>query len=339
MLFALAILTALLTLCSSCGEQRHAKDIAKKPPITVHVATARELGRPASDEVVGTVRPKMRSVISAKISGRIEEILAVPGQEVKGGELLLKLEAEDRAAKVQQAQAVHEQALRDMERATRLLSEHAMAQQNHDAAVATEGVARAALAEAKTMLGYAQIAAPFDGVVTQKYVEVGDLAAPGVPLLEVISRGALRLEAEIPETSFRSVKLGAVLSVRITGNAADIPAPVSEIVPTADPLSRTFLVKLDLPAMDQLFPGQFGRVTIPVGEVRALRVPEASLIRRGQLEMVYVAKDGRSQLRLVKSGRLVGDDVEMLSGIDAGEQVIIDKLAELADQHPIEIAN
>src|ERR1019366_6953885 len=123
----------------------------------------------------------------------------------------------------------------------------------------------------------------------------------------------LRLEADVPEALIGNVKLGDKLAVRIAAVASEIDGTVAEISPAADPNSRTFLVKLDLPGATGLRSGQFGRVAVPVGEASAIRVPAAAVIQRGQMELVFVVASGQAQLRLVKTGSRVGEEVKVVS--------------------------
>jgi multidrug efflux pump subunit AcrA (membrane-fusion protein) len=111
---------------------------------------------------------------------------------------------------------------------------------------------------------------------------------------------------------------------------------VSEIAPNADPGSRTFRVKLDLPPAPGLRPGQFVRLQVPVGESRCLRVPASALVQRGQLEIVFVAANQKAQLRLAKTGRCFGNTVEVLSGLDADDSVVVDGADRLSDGQPVE---
>lgn len=139
----------------------------------------------AIEEVVGTVRPKLRSDIEAKVSGRIEQMRAVPGQLVKRGELLVQLDAREIQAKLDQATASRDQAESDLVRYTKLIAQHAITQQEFEASQSRARIARASVTEAETMLGYTKITAPFNGVITSKLSDVGDLAAPGRPLLKM----------------------------------------------------------------------------------------------------------------------------------------------------------
>ena len=193
------------------------------------------------------------------------------------------------------------------------------------------------MAEAQTLLGHAKIVAPFAGMITRKLADVGDLAAPGKLLLELEDPTALRLEADVPEALIDRLKTGARFKIRISSLTNELEGITSEITPVADPGSRTFLVKFDLPQAEGLRVGQFGRAQIPVGEGAALRVPASALIQRGQMELVFVATEGRAQLRLVKTGKRVGGEIEVVSGISAGEKVVSDGATNLTDGQPLTI--
>lgn len=324
----------LVPLFVSCGDHAASHGPAVRVLPAVEVKTAQVLLRPytASEEVVGTVRSKQRALVEPKVSGRVVEYTAAPGHLVKSGDLLVRLDVQEIRAKVDQAKAMLDQAGRDFERQKQLIASNATTRQDYDAAEARVKIAVAGLSEAETMLGYAKVTAPFDGVVTRKLAEVGDLAMPGKPLLEMESPAALRFEADLPEALIDNVKLGDKLRVRL---AKVVEGVVGEISPVADPVSRTFLVKLDLPAADGVRTGQFGRVSVPVGEARLLLVPQNAILKRGQMEIVFVTKEGKAALRLVKTGRVLDGGVEILSGVDEGEQVVLDKAASLSDAQPV----
>jgi len=115
-----------------------------------------------------------------------------------------------------------------------------------------------------------------------------------------------------------------------------LEALISEIAPSADPNSRTFLVKLDLPAHPGLRSGQFGRMAIPLAEVNALRIPASAVVARGQLELVFVVTNRQAQLRLVKTGKRIGQQVEIVSGLSPGESIVVEGAAQLTDGQPLE---
>ena len=174
-------------------------------------------------------------------------MLVVPGQLVTNGELLVQLDAHEIQSRLDQAAASRQQAESDLKRATDLMQQKILSQSEFDNTQSKFRIAAAAEAEANTMLDYTVIVAPFDGVVTRKLTDVGDLAAPGKALLQMENPDTLRLEADMPEALIGNVKLGDKLAVRIAAVTNDITGTVAEMSPTADSNSRTYLVKLDLP--------------------------------------------------------------------------------------------
>ena len=203
---------------------------------------------------------------------------------------------------------------------TRLLA----AKARHDVAAASEVQAEAAVAEANTAVGFTRIAAPFDGLVVAKLADAGTLAAPGVPLLTIEDTTRFRLEAMVDESHVGAVHLGETVPVVIDslGNQT-ITGKVVQIVPIADPASRTFTVKVDLPTNPQIRSGLFGRARFACGEREAMLVPRNALIHRGQLVGVYVVgKDNIASLRYVTSGKLSANLVEVLSGLENGERIV-----------------
>ncbi|MEI8290854.1 MAG: efflux RND transporter periplasmic adaptor subunit [Verrucomicrobiota bacterium] len=305
------------------------------PSANVRAQTVERKPRAATEEVVGTVRPKSSAVIEAKVSGRIEQMLVVPGQLVKAGERLARLDAHEIQSRLEQAAAARQQAETELKRFTSLLEQKILSQAEFDSAQSKYRMAAAAEAEAKSMLDYTVIAAPFEGVITRKLADVGDLAAPGKPLLHMENPDTLRLEADVPEALVGNVKLGDKLTVRIAAVSTGIEGTVAEISPTADPNSRTYLVKLDLSSATGFRSGQFGRVAVPVGEARAIRVPAVAVIQRGQMELVFVVVGNHAQMRLVKTGSRIGDEIELVAGLNSGEQVVTDGGAALADGQPV----
>jgi RND family efflux transporter MFP subunit len=306
------------------------------PAASVGVHTAEMQRYTVTEEAVGTVRATLQARIEARVAGRIDRMLAAPGQTVQAGERLARLDVQEIGAKLDRAIAVRAQAEGDLRRERELLARGAATPAELDAAQARASVARAAVREAETMLGYADIVAPFTGVVTRKLADVGDLAGPGRPLLELEDPTQLRLEADVPETIIGAVTLGATMAVHVPSVAGTLQGTVSEMAPAADPHSRTFRVKLDLPATPGLRAGQFGRVAVPVGDSTSLRVPMEAVVRRGQLEIVFVVAGRYAQMRLVKTGKSFGGDVEILSGLEAGDRVVVEGAPSLTDGQPVE---
>jgi RND family efflux transporter MFP subunit len=328
------VLLAFLAGCHPKREPGLAVPLAVAPVEVVLVSDKEYL---ATEEVIGTVRAKLRTTIEAKISSRIERMAVRVGQRVQPGQLLVVLDAREIQARLDQAKAVREQVQQDRKRFATLLQQNAVTQQEFEVVESRARVAEAAVIEGETLLGYAQITAPFAGVVTRKLADVGDLAIPGRALLEVEDPSALRLDADIPEALIDRVRLNEKRTVRVASLTNEIEGVVSEIAPAADPSSRTFSVKLDLPELPGLRIGQFGRVAVPVSAVTTVRVPGRAVLVRGQMEIVFVVANQRAQMRLVKTGKRWGDEVEIVSGLDAGESVVTVDPVRLRDGQPVEV--
>jgi RND family efflux transporter MFP subunit len=324
---------------SGCGAKpvKSSDNSSSLPSVQVRAQTVERKSRAATEDVVGTVRPKLSATIEAKVSGRIDKMLVVPGQSVAAGEPLAHLDAAEISSRFDQANASLTQAEQDWRRIAKLFEQQASTRSEYDAADARFSMAKAAAAEAKAMMSYCEVLAPFDGVITRKLADVGDLATPGKPILQIENPDTLRLEADVPEALISNVKLGDKLPVRIAAVGNEMQGTVAELSPTADPNSRTYLVKLDVTGVTGLRSGQFGRVAVPVGQASALRVPASAVVERGQMEMVFVIAAGHAQLRLVKTGSRVGDEIELASGLDSGEQVVIENAANLADGQPVDV--
>jgi len=334
--FTVAALLLAIFALNGCGHKpATAADFLPVATVQVHVAKSKS--RVATEEDIGTVRARLHAVIEAKVSGKIEQMLVVPGQQVTSGELLATIDAREVQAQLDQAAAVRQQAESDLKRATDLFQQKILSPAEFDTAQSKFRVADAAAVEAKTLLGYTKVTAPFNGVITRKDADVGDLAVPGKSLLEMEDARHLRLEADVPEALVDNIALGDKLPIRIGVLETNLEGVVSEIAPSADPNSRTFLVKLDLPSIPGLRAGQFGRVAVPVGKTSALRVPASAVLQRGEMELVFIVTNGHAQLRIVKTGKHVGNEVELVSGVDAGEQVVVDGAGGLVDGQEVTV--
>jgi RND family efflux transporter MFP subunit len=125
------------------------------------------------------------------------------------------------------------------------------------------------------------------------------------------------------------------LVILVEGITNGLTGTVSEIAPTVDSTSRTLRVKLDLANASPVRSGQFARLVVPVGESNSIRVPASAVLQRGQLEIAFAVTNQTAQLHLVKTGRRVGNEVEIISGLDAGDQVVIEGAAQLVDNQPV----
>ncbi len=323
---------------AGCHRDPVVKPGAEAPAVRVGVERVEWERHVAVEEVVGTVRARTRALLEAKVTGRVKRLETRLGQRVKAGEVVAELEVPEWAARADQARAVWEQAERELGRFRELRDQKTVSPQEFDAVESRWRVAKGALLEAETLLGQARVEAPFDAVVTRKLADVGDLATPGRPLLELEAPGELRLEADVGEALMGGLKEGMTLPARFGSDALMVTGRVAEIAPVADEGSRTFLVKVDLPLVEGLRSGRFGRLSVPLAEAQWLRVPVTAVQRHGQLESVFVEQEGRAVLRLVRTGRVSGERVELLSGVEPGDRVVISGMDGLRDGGKVEVA-
>jgi RND family efflux transporter MFP subunit len=291
--------------------------------------------RPAFYVAVGTIRSRTEATVSAQVSGRITGVKVDVGETVKQGDLLATLDSQEMETRVGQARSgldAGKAELADAElhygRIKRLLPERAATQVQMDEADARLKQARAAVAtaqkkleEARIFLDYTRVCAPMTGVVAKREAEAGDLAYPGRPLFVIHNPKGLRLEASVREGMIGRVKQDQKVGVDLTALSKSVEGAVEEIVPSADPLSRSFLVKVALPETEGLYPGMFGRLRIPLEERSTVVIPLSAVSQVGQLKTVRVLKDGRWMRRYVTLGEAAGEAVEILSGLEGGETI------------------
>lgn len=198
------------------------------------------------------------------------------------------------------------------------------AEARREMARSAEMQAGAALTQAKTSLGNTQVRAPFAGVVTEKKAEAGAFASPGMPLFALEDAAHYRLEATVDENDIRLVRSGEVVSVQLDSmGGTALRGKVAQIVPAADAASRSFLVKIDLPADGRLRSGLFGRAHFARGTRAAVLVPRTAIVQRGQLRGMYVVDANQvAQLHYVTLGDVSGENVEVLSGLQVGEKFV-----------------
>jgi RND family efflux transporter MFP subunit len=184
---------------------------------------------------------------------------------------------------------------------------------------------------------YAQVLAPFAGIVVSKAIEPGSLAVPGAPLLTIEREGAYRFEASVEEDHLAAIRVGQPVSVTLDTIDRTFDARVSEIVPAVDAASRAYTVKIDLPVLTALRSGVFGRARFQLASRSLLAIPAGAVIERGQLQSVLVADSGVARTRLITVGQKLKDRVEVLSGLSAGEMVIFPVPQDLADGASVEV--
>jgi RND family efflux transporter MFP subunit len=336
-----------LFLIAACGSRDEAGSPAIQGApgtITAAVTEVRSAQFPVVVEVTGQVAAASQATLSAKVQGTVQELRVREGETVRKGQTLVVLDSRDLRANLARAEAEYDNARTHLARMRRLYQEESVAKQELDNATRAYKVAEAGRRAAEAHLSYTVIKAPFDGVVTEKHIEVGELAVPGRPVLKLEDPRRLRLEATVSEGDVRAVAVGDKITV-VVDALGDQPltGTVAQVLPAGDPATHTFVVKVDLPPTPGLKSGMFGRMRLDRGVSQTLAVPEAAVIERGQLTGVYVVGDDQvAHLRWVKVGRRAparaqggspapgalgagnGADVEVLSGLNAGERILAD---------------
>ena len=330
----LAISAAVLATVGGCGRKSASPQEMKPPALPVHTARAVLAMEPRLQAVAGTVRSLAHAQVSARVAGRVSQADFTLGQTVAAGDTLVVLSADELNARVALAQAAFDQAGNDYAREASLLAKGASTAETVRTLDERRRMAGATLDETKAMLGYTRITAPFNGVVTSKFVNTGDLASAGTPLFELEGVTQLRAEVEVPE-SLATVSIGASLAVLVGDRKVN--GALAEFSPASDSLSRTRLAKVSLPDGVGVHPGQFVRVLWPAGDTPLLTVPMNAVSAFGQMERVFVVTDGQATLRLVKTGAHAGDRVQILAGLDAGETIVLDVPATLRDGQTVHI--
>jgi RND family efflux transporter MFP subunit len=290
---------------------------AERPAVKVETIEAQLTRTPDIFEAVGTVRPKLYAEVSAKITAAVLEIPVKDGDAIGTGQLLARLDDRELRAEFDRAKA-------DFDRYKTLLAQQAVTPAEFDAVQSRFRVKEAALSDA-------QIVAPFDGVVVRKLSDIGDLASPNKPLFVVEQPFEYQLDANVPERYSVSVGQKVFVVIDATGEKCD--GTVDEVVPAADPASRSFLVKVNLQCRQAVKTGMFGRAQLMLDERFAMFVPKSAVHERGQLTYVFVVHDGRAQMRLVKVGKSYLDALEIVSGLGSGERMIV--AGEVADGQPV----
>ncbi len=291
----------------------------------------------------GMVEAVNRSTISAQTRGQVEKVLFDVDDYVKKGELIVLLKDTEQRAQLAQAEANqreanarYQEALDDYRRTKGVFEKKLVAQSEMDRATAALRAAKAkreaAIArvkQAKEQLDYTRIRAPYSGIVTDRHIEVGEIANPGQKLISGISLDQLRVIVDVPQSLIPAIRKIGKAKVKQPGNGY-IPASRLTIFPYAHYGSNTFKVRLDLPeGTKNMFPGMSVKTAFTIGEHRQLLIPLRAVVYRSEVTGVYVVDaTGRISLRHIRLGRKTGDGhVVVLAGLDEGEQVALDPIA------------
>ena len=348
------LVAGVLTL-AGCKGEHEGKPAPKLPVAQVSVQEVVAETVRSQIEVVGTVHAVEHASIAPRVSGQIVAMPVDLGSQVHKGDLLVKISTGEILAQLLQAQARVEQARRNLAREERLQKQEASTLETVKSLREQARIAAAAHEEVKTMLEYATITAPFAGIVTRKIASVGDLASPGVALLELEKEKALQVVAQVPEGLILKVRKGDVLPVSVPAAGVTLNGEVAEVAPAADPSSRTASVKINITAAADLRPGQFARVTLTNEGEKSLVISEKAILSFGQMERVFLvedagqgrpsvasAKDGAgatniAHLHLVRTGARYNGQVEILAGLIPGDRVVVSGADKLQDGQPLDV--
>jgi RND family efflux transporter MFP subunit len=315
----------LLFSLSGCKEKENPSGQRTEniPPMEVHVAQVKKDTLKDQIEIMGTVQAARKAIIASRINGHIVEIPIVVGSRVETGDTLVRISAGEISAKLLQANAQLNQAERNLIRERKLLQQNAATPE----AVKTQEdlftIAQASYKEAQSMLSYAHITAPFRGIITEKFINVGDLATSGKPLIHIEGEKDLQILTDIPEALVLKMQLGDKLQVSVPAAKLSPLGTISEIAPTNDPQSRTTSVKIDLPYHPHFRSGQFARVFLTESLQHTLTIPSSALSHLGQIARVFILEEGKARLRLVRVGKEHNGRSEILAGLHAGDTIIL----------------
>lgn len=345
-------LIALALLWIGCGDEHEATKVATPQPVQAGLATVEAVTAPRSIELQGTVLPEQESFLSSRAMGPVVKVLATSGDRVRKGQLLLEIQQDLSHGQLAQAQGAQAQAEAGLalaqrnfdryqklhERASCSEVELDLARMQYEQAKGAVEQAKGAVAAAGSVAEESGVRAPFDALVVERMVNVGDLCAPGRPLLHLQSQNGRRLALTVREADARHVKNGMSLPVTLDSrpDLGQLKGRVVEVSPAADMATHSFRVLVELGSGD-LMSGLSGKALLPGDERQALLVPAGAILQTGGLSLAAVVDaQGLARTRAVTVGSRQGDRLEVLSGLSAGERVVNPLLAPLADGTPVQ---
>ena len=352
---SIVFLATLAIGLTACGHDEPKLADANLKPLSVEIAEVERITEAHLIEVRGVVHPSRQSAISSRVMGPVVKLNVHAGSTVAKNQVLLEIQPEASAGQVgqargalAQAQAALAMAERNYRRFEALHADNAASELELDMAKMQYEQARGAVEQAEGAVGSASsvahestVRAPFAARVVETLVEVGDLAAPGRPLVKVESLEGQQMWLSIRENDLGRVTVGDQIEMRLDAQPelGTIVGEILEIEPSADPATHTFIVKAGLGRAD-VPTGFSGRATISGDITDRIVVPSSAVHHRGGLELVIVrAADGSARTRAVTSGGILSDNrVEILSGLDAGELIVVNAPGPVADGTPLELS-
>jgi RND family efflux transporter MFP subunit len=332
--YVLAIILSV-TFLVSCGNKIEPGTTEKGEVSAVKapVAVAELTQQPFLYEAVGTVTAQTASTISSKLMGVIQAVHVREGDLVNKGDLLVTIDQRQVTAHLARAQATAEGAAKEYKRYQKLLETQSASQQEFDRAEAQYRQAQASVSAALVSTKDAKVRAPYGGRVVAKMINSGDLASPGTPFLTLEQEGLYCTDLVLPERHIQSVQVGITVKVVVPAmNNRAFDGEVGRIVPMADARSRSFQIKVRMPEGPDYKSGMFARVSIPVGGTGMLLIPRSAIVAQGQLNGVFVVDEARiARFRLVRIGKTVGQQVEVVSGLTDGQRYVSAVSLDLKD--------
>jgi RND family efflux transporter MFP subunit len=276
--------------------------------------------------VEALVEAQQQATVGAQIAGRVIEVKVDAGQQVRKGELLMRIDAREAEEAARAAEALYANAKVNYERTKSLKEQKFVSQAAVDKARADFDAAAANRAAAGASQSHASIVAPMTGIVARRLAEMGDMATPGKPLLIIYEPGALRVTASVPQSRLQAMRAVKAARVEFPELGKRVDASAVTLLPTADSATHISQVRVSLPPLAEATPGMFARVHFIVGQAEKLTVPASAVLRRGEVAAVYVLMaNDRPSLRQLRLGETVGEDeIEVLAGLAAGDKVVTD---------------
>jgi len=340
-----AAVLVLLGALAGCGD--HAKDQIAAPAganVQATVISVEKATLPVVATAPGNVIAEQQAMIASRLMGFLREIYVEEGQHVVAGQKLFAVDPTDIQGQVtmakaglSQAEAALADAKNDYERFGALYKDEAIPKMQWDKIrlqyQMTEqqvGMARAGYETAASQMRYATVTAPFSGVITQKMANAGAMAAPGQPVLTLENIDKLQVQTSVSDDVYSQLKLGTEVALSAEGQKPDIVGKVANLVPSADPMTHSHLVKIDLPKNSGLRSGSFVQVAFKLGEREGVRLPEAAILNRAGITGVFVVDaQGIAKYRMVRTGTVEAGQVEILAGLNPGEKVVSTSAAAL----------
>lgn len=345
------ILMAAACGCSACskGEARnktnknsqHGEDSSNSKANLVNVKVA-PIGRSTLTEYIvsrGVTQPLHEVTYSAEISGKLEYLSADLGDRIRLGQLLARIDFQTLKAQTDQAQSQYELAAATFERVKELRSEELISQQQFDEANSNIRATEAQLAIAKANLSKSQVRASRKGIVSAKYVEKAEYVGPGTPLYKVVDYRTVIVEAMLAETQVAEIHEDAAVEVQIDALGKSFQGKVNAIVPTADPASKTFTLRIEIDNPDlQILVGMSAVVRVTAAVHHDVLVTSQSVINESPNgRFAFVVEGDIAKKREVKLGAVEADKVVLLEGVSQGESLVIQGQRDLIDGQKVRI--